>query len=229
MAVNKKRIGSEKGFTLIELLVAILLTSLVLASVFSVFRLQTRSVKAQDDRQEAQEYARAALDMMVREIRNVGYNPLGATMGNRCAGGGVAGTPGIFAATQTDFGFTYDFQGGAGTPSPPDGHCDDPDEEIIYRFQAPGPQNCPAGFGDITRTANGATLPLTDCNVTAFTLKYYVKDSAVEMGLPIALANVQRVQINLTVQSKNTDPAFGGGQLNAQMVSNADLRNRGLP
>lgn len=224
MGANRGRTGDARGFTLVELLVSMLLLSMVLGTLYSVYRVQTHSVKVQEDRLEAQEYARAVLEMMVREIRNAGNNPFGTTTGNNCSGAGVAGTPGIFLATGADIGFTYDFQGGAG----PDGHCDDPEEEITYRFQVPGPQNCPAPLGDITRTANGVTLPLTNCNVSAFHLDYYAKDTGVPMS-PIVPATIQRVKISLTVQSKNFDPAFGGGQLNAAMVSNADLRNRGLP
>ena len=105
--------------------------------------------------------------------------------------------------------------------------CADADENITYAFATTG---CPAGFGNITRKegANAAQL-LTDCNVATggFTLTYYVQNSSTAMS-PIVAANVQRVQVTLTVQSKNPDQQFGG-QLNATMTSNADLRNRGLP
>lgn len=220
---------SCNGFTIVEFLVAILLTSIIMGAIYGVYRVQTHSVKVQESRLEAQEYARAVLDMMVREIRNAGYNPLGATSGNNCAGGS-AGTPSVVTASATSFRFTYDFQGTT-AGSAPNGHCDNADEDITYQFQAPGPQNCASGFGDITRTANGTTEPLTNCNVSTtngFSLKYYAKDQTSEMN-PIVLANIQRVSISLTVQSMNTEAGFGGGQLNATVTSNADLRNRGLP
>lgn len=221
------------GFTLVEMLISMLMTSFLIVAIYSIFRVQTHSVKLQERRLEAQEYARSVLDMMVREIRNAAYNPLGATLGASCGGGIVPGAPAIITATSTAISFTYDFRGSAAS-SAADGDCDDPSEEITYQYESPGPQNCAAGFGDITRRAKNDSLafvtePLTDCNVPtgAFTLAYFVQNSSTAMS-PIVAANIQRVQITLTVQSKNLDQQFGG-QLNATMTSNADLRNRGLP
>ncbi|MBI2997198.1 MAG: hypothetical protein HYY46_01865 [Deltaproteobacteria bacterium] len=225
--------GPENGFTLVEFLISILMTSLIVSAIYSIFRVQTHSVKLQENRLEAQEYTRNVLDIMVREIRNAAYNPLGVTSGASCGGGVVAGAPAIITATSTAITFTYDFRGSVAS-SDPDGDCNDPNEELTYQYESPGPQNCASGFGDVTRRAkdeSGTTVtqPLTDCNVPTggFTLAYFVQNSSTAMS-PIVVANIQRVQITLTVQSKNPDQQFGG-QLNATMTSNADLRNRGLP
>jgi len=53
---------------LVELLVSAGLSLFVLGVIYSVFRVQTRTVKSQESRSEAQEYGRAVLDMMVRDI-----------------------------------------------------------------------------------------------------------------------------------------------------------------
>ena len=66
---------------MIELLVTILLSSIVMGAIYSVYRVQTHSMKVQENRMEAQQYARSVLDLMVREIRNAGYDPLGCTEG----------------------------------------------------------------------------------------------------------------------------------------------------
>jgi Tfp pilus assembly protein PilW len=212
------------------MLVSILITSLIVVAIYSIFRVQTHSVKIQENRLEAQEYARSVLDMMVREIRNAGYNPLSTSTGTNCGGtGNPAAAPGIITATANTLHFTYDFQGAGTPPVDPDGHCDDADEEIRYAFSTAG---CPSGFGNITRqVGSGTAEPLTDCNVPSttdgFALAYYAQSSGTAMT-SIVLANIQRVGISLTVQSKRPDVEFGG-QLNAVMTSNADLRNRGLP
>lgn len=213
---------SHSGFTIVELLVSILLTSIIMTAVYSVYRVQTHSAKVQESRLEAQEYARSVLDMMVREIRNAAYNPLSATNGTNCAGGS-SGVPSVVTAAATSIRFTYDFQGTT-AGSAPNGNCDNTDEDIIYTFDTTG---CTGGLGNITR--NGSGNPLTNCNVTSFDMRYFKQDGT-ELYRPVTaeLANVQRVLITLIVQSLKPDTEFGS-QLTVTMTSNADLRNRGLP
>ena len=215
----------NKGFSLVELLVAMVLGLIVVGALYGFYKVQARTLKVQENRQEAQEYARGVLDLMAREIRNAGYNPRGVTSGTNCAGTPTAGTPGVVTASSTSFQFTYDYRNISNSTTP-DGNCDDPDEEITYAYQTPGPQSCASGTGDIVRTANGTSEAITDCNVTAFSLTYYAKDSSTAMS-PVVLANIQRVKVSVTIQSKNPDPEFGG-QLTATVYSNIDLRNVGL-
>lgn len=220
-----RRPHKEAGFTLAELLVTIFLTSIIMAAIYSVYRVQTHSVKVQEKRLEAQEYARVVMDLMVREIRNAGYAPTGAA----CAG--------IATAAAQTLRFLYDADA--------NGNCSGANEDITYAFSTSG---CPAGFGNITR--NGE--PVTDCNVPVisgtpqFQFIYYPQQTGSSPPNPYCyvtagdvpgcgsqivtanLGNVQRVWITLTVRSKNTDAQFGG-ELNATITSNADLRNRGLP
>ena len=87
--------------------------------------------------------------------------------------------------------------------------------------------------------SNGANpaIALTDCNVPIaagnFYFAYYGKDKneGEDYATPVAageLALIQRVFIEATVESKNTDIEFGG-PTTAEMSSNVNLRNRGLP
>ena len=227
---NARHHRAHAGFTLVELLVSLLLTSIILGAVYSVYRMQSHTLKIQENRLDAQEYARSVLDLMVREIRNAGYNPNGAVsgtaLGTNCAGGAV-GAPGVVTATATTFRFTSDFQGTT-AGSVPNGTCNNADEDITYAFDT----TCSGGgsLGNITR--NGSSNPLTECNVTSFDIRYFKQDGT-ELSRPVTgatnLSSIQRVQITLTVQSKNPDSQFGGQQLNATVTSNVDLRNRGLP
>ena len=223
--LNARHHGAHAGFTLAELLVSMLLSSIIMGGVYSVYRMQSHTMKIQEKRLDAQDYARSVLDMMVREIRNAGNNPKGAVsagaLGTNCAGGS-AGAPGVVTAGAQSFRFTYDFQGTT-AGSVPNGTCDNADEDITYTYTT----GCAAGLGDITR--NGSSL--TECNVTSFTISYFKQDGT-SLTAPVTgtnLALIQRVQITLTVQSKNPDSQFGGQQLNATMTSSIDLRNRGLP
>ena len=71
----KLKLKNERGYTLQELLVAIPLGMLILGGVMTVFISQSRSYHAQEQINEMQQNARAAMDIMVREIKMAGYDP----------------------------------------------------------------------------------------------------------------------------------------------------------
>jgi prepilin-type N-terminal cleavage/methylation domain-containing protein len=68
---------TNRGFTLIELLVAMALGLVVLGAILTVFVSQNQTNAAQQEIAYAQQNVRAAMDLMVREIRNAGYDPHG--------------------------------------------------------------------------------------------------------------------------------------------------------
>lgn len=206
---------SEAGFTLVELLVGMLLSVVIMGGAYSVYRVQAREFKVQDNRLEAQEYAQVVTDLMVREIRNAGYDPK------------KVGCAGVVQATDQIFQFKYDADASSA--------CTEANENITYSFDT-ATSGCAAGLGNIMRTDTNTSAtpqPLTDCNVptgtTNFSFAYYDKDSNL-FATPVAPAdrpNIKRVKVTVTVKSKNTDPVFGG-QLTTTMTSNAELRNYGL-
>jgi prepilin-type N-terminal cleavage/methylation domain-containing protein len=208
----------ESGFSFIELLVSLVLTSTLMGAVYGVFRMQTLSIKAQEQRLEAQDYARSVLDIMVREMRNAGYSTGAAT----CAG--------IVVANSQTVQFRLDANA--------DGDCADANEDITYAYDA-GTQN-------VTRTeVGGAAENLTDGNATNLQFIYYPQNCTNNFSSPVGggstacpasaggnagtLTAIQRISATLTVRSVNTSNNMGGGTLNATMTSNVDLRNRGLP
>lgn len=213
------RLNNQKGFTLTELMVSMTLMLISLAAFYSVFVVQTRSLKAQDYRLEAQQYARAVLDLMIREIRSTGYFP-----GSECATPGH--TLGIVAADEETLQIVYDADG--------DNACTSANENITYSYDFPNK--------NITRAADGgAAEVLTDGNATAFQFVYYPRQNTavvpppfcVTAGYPSGcsgdlaanLANIQRVEIRLTVESKILYPG-AASQLIATLSSSVDLRNR---
>ena len=105
---------------MVELFVSIFLTLIIMSVVFSVYRLQTRTLKVQEKRLDAQQYVRSILSLMVREVRNVGHFPVGTCSTT------PAHTLGIILADRQSFHFVYD--------SDDDGDCSDPNENILYSF-----------------------------------------------------------------------------------------------
>lgn len=72
------RLRGQQGFTLAELLVSSLLFLIALAGIYVFFRGQLYAIKSEEARLGAVQGARVGLDFMTREIRNAGYNPVGA-------------------------------------------------------------------------------------------------------------------------------------------------------
>ena len=64
----------NKGFTLIELLIAMAITGIVAGAIFTAFQSQQKSYLIQDQITEMQQNLRAAMDIMVRDIRMAGYS-----------------------------------------------------------------------------------------------------------------------------------------------------------
>ena len=65
------------GFTLMELLVSMSIGMVVLAALAKTFTVQSRQNTAEEQIAQMQGNARAALDLMVREIQMAKYNPAG--------------------------------------------------------------------------------------------------------------------------------------------------------
>jgi type IV pilus assembly protein PilW len=86
--------SNRKGFTLIELLIATAITGIVAGAIFTAFQSQQKSYLIQDQVTEMQQNIRAAMYIMVREIRMAGYDPYGDS------------GAGITAAAEKTFTFT---------------------------------------------------------------------------------------------------------------------------
>lgn len=92
---KKNNNGPESGFTLVELMIVVLLSGLIAAAVYSVYRLQQRSYTVQEDVVEMQQNIRAGLDALKRELRAAGFDP------TRTAGAGIiTASPGYVQFSQ---------------------------------------------------------------------------------------------------------------------------------
>ncbi len=69
--------NDQRGVTLTELLIALVLGVFTIGAVYGVHLHQVKQRIVQEDALAMQQTARAALDMMAREIRMAGYDPMG--------------------------------------------------------------------------------------------------------------------------------------------------------
>ena len=86
--------SNRKGFTLVELLIAMAISGIVAGAIFTAFLSQQKSYLIQDQVAGMQQNIRAAMDIVVREIRMAGYDPSGDS------------GAGVIAAAEETFTFT---------------------------------------------------------------------------------------------------------------------------
>ena len=72
------RIAKEGGFSLLELLFSVALSGIALGAISTTFLSQSQTYVAQEQIIGMQQNARAAMEIMTREIRMAGFDPTGA-------------------------------------------------------------------------------------------------------------------------------------------------------
>ena len=133
----------EGGFTFINLLVSMGISGIVLSTVTTTFVSQSQSYDAQEQIVEMQQNARAAMDIMTREIRMAGYSPTGASI--------------VGVHYHSDkIHIRADITG--------DGDNNDPNEDIKYSYDAANLR--------IQRDAKAGIQPFAE-NIQAFTFAYF--------------------------------------------------------
>lgn len=115
----------QQGFTLIELMVAMAISGMLMAVVAMAYTGQSRSSNNVQEVSNLQQDMRSALQLMAREIRMAGYDPLGNANAR------------ITVATSTNLRFTEDvWDGTPGGDS--DGDTSDANEDIRFAINTSG-------------------------------------------------------------------------------------------
>jgi len=138
------RIGGERGLTLVEMMVTMLIVSIMGLALVGFLRSQHQTVTLQNDGVMTTQNARAALDMLARELRNARYDP---------RAGGLAA---LTAMEDDSVAWTADLdEDQAVTSSDP---VDDTFEEVAYWHDA--------GTSTLVRWAmpslGGTAMPVSD-------------------------------------------------------------------
>jgi len=162
------------GFTLVEVLMCLAIMSILFGTIYRTFDTFNRSYANENVKAGVQQKSRIGIDLMVRDIRLAGLDPLGSAS----AGFNPANT------NTTSVQFTADLNY--------DGDLDDPFEDIIYALNGNLlQQTSDLGSGPVTAT-------LLD-NVTALTFTYL--DPADNfLPEPVAADQIRTVLVSLTMQ-----------------------------
>ena len=192
----------QSGLTLIELMIVLVLSLVLMAAVYLTFQVQKKTGDVQQEVSALQQDVRAVLDIMAKDVRQAGCDPL------------MTGTPGLVAA-QCQAGrisFTMDLND--------DGDTADADEQVTYVY------------GGTSLTRNGVELSnrVTTFGLTYFDANSAQIDPTTG-GNPFLetteAEDVRSVDITITMQSRKRDPDLNDF-IRRTMTRHLRMRNLGV-
>ena len=174
--------NNERGFTLIELVIGLAISLILMGVAVSIFNVQRKSYSLQEQVTEMQQNVRAAMDMMVREIRMAGYDPT------------ESGFVGIGTNTTTLLQILADIDG--------NGTSTGTNEDITYRYYNVSDATYPR---EIKRnTGGGGFQPFAE-NIDGCSFLYYDSN-----GIATTTASsIRQIRITVTGMTDKPDPDFG--------------------
>ena len=201
--------NKESGFTLVELLIAMTIGLIILAALSTTFLMQRKIYDVQEQIVEMVQTARAAMDMMTREIRMGGCDPTGA---------GFDGIP--YNADLSTIDVYADLNDIPGIDNPTGSY-----EHITYSYDSTNNQ--------IDRNTNtgGGNKPFAE-NIDKFDVSYWKEDEdddgeMDEVTSPADNNKIRQIKITITVRSAKPDSDYGGYRTHT-LTSFITPRNLGL-
>lgn len=162
------------GFTLIEVMMCIAIISIVFGTIYRSFDIFTRSYTTENVKAGVQQKTRIGVDLMARDIRLAGLDPLGSASAGFISSG----------TNTSSIQFTADHNY--------DGDLDDPFENITYALNG----NILQQTSDLGSGSVAATL-LNNVTDLAFT---YLDKTDTPLAEPIQVDEIRTVLISLTLQ-----------------------------
>jgi type IV pilus assembly protein PilW len=192
----KRDQNKARGFSLVELLIAIAISGIVLGAVSTLFIMQNKSYSVQEQVTEMQQNARAAMDIMTREIRMAGYDPSSSANAS------------IVTATSGSINFTQDLDG--------DGSTTGTNENITYSLYTS------SGIQKIGRDTGGGNQPVAE-NIQALTFAYYDSDGNTT-AVPADIRQIE-LTITARTANPDPDYTTNGGYRTCTLISLITSRN----
>ncbi len=180
---DRLQTSGTAGFGLAEFLISTLIMLVLTAAVFTLMTSMQSSAGYQSEVQSVLTNTRVAMETIERYAFQAGNNPSGAAL-----------IP-ITNTSSTEVRFQSDITGSAGTGlGDPDGNIDDPDEDVIIRYNS---------------TAKSIELVLPDASVqtianyiSAFSIQYLDASGAATT----TAADIRMIRVAISGQSTLSDP-----------------------
>jgi type IV pilus assembly protein PilW len=198
------RLRCQAGATLVELTITLVVFALIVTAIFAVWEQSQRAYFQGSEAAELQQNARVALEQVVREVRQAGYDPCRFLAA--CPSAFDPDQPGVFPiqAMGADRVWIRADRNG-------DGDTGDDDESICF-YVSGGILRRKTTGGDCT--AGGEELAR---NITGFTLTYHRFNGATTANW----AEVKLVRVGVSAQE-----TFMGSPLTVSLRSDVYLRDR---
>ncbi|HUV49428.1 MAG TPA: prepilin-type N-terminal cleavage/methylation domain-containing protein [Anaerolineae bacterium] len=197
----------ESGFTLVEMLIAMTIGLIILTALSSTFLIQRKTYDVQEQIVEMVQTARAAMDMMTREIRMAGYNPAGVSFD---------GIP--YNADSSTIDVYADLNGNGSIDTTSGTY-----EHITYLYDSTNNQ--------IDRNTNtgGGNQPFAE-NIETFEVLCLKADGVTEVTTTAENADIRQIRITITARTTEADADYStnGGYRTHTLTSLITPRNLGL-
>ena len=200
--------NNQNGFTLVEIMIVLVISSIIMGAVFTIYLVHQRSYVEHDDLADIQQNLRGALAVMTQEIRQAGCNP------TRSAGIGIR------QATGSLLHFTADLGGDPINPNQADGDANDANEDITYGFaaanDADGNGIADGGGADwstpapLGRNTGAGFQPMAE-NIEAVEFFYMLDGGATSLA-PANLNDIRAVQVSILGRAANPSQGFQHNQ-----------------
>ena len=173
----------QRGVTLTELMVALVIGLVTVAVVYSVHLVQVKQRLVQEDVMAMQQNARAAMDLVTRELRMAGYDPMGSNRDESHSNdfSGVRYHP-------TELHITSDLNG--------NGLLSDSNEAIVFLHDA-------STFTLRRKVGNGGRQPVAE-HIQSLAIRYFD-----ERGVPTNDSkHIRMLELTLLAQTAHPDPSY---------------------
>ena len=182
--------NKENGFTLVELLIAMTIGLIILTALSSTFLMQRKTYDIQEQIVEMVQTARAAMDMMTREIRMAGYDSTGA------------GFDGItYDADQLQIDADINDDGNIINAD----ESYDTNEHIVYKYYDATDPDYP--YQIKRKTGNGYFQPFAE-NIQSFTFDYLEADGVTEVTTSADNNKIRQIKITIKARTSKADSDY---------------------
>lgn len=208
-----KKTADMQGFTLVEILITMLISGIVMGTIFSIHQSQQQVYTIQEDVVAMQQNGRAGMDIVSHDIRTAGYNPTSSTAigfitnQNFSNGGGL--TEAVTTGAST-IAFTSDLDGdgtidAAAQDINGDGNTDITEmEQIAYRLNGTNLQR----YATTTGIIEWQTVAE---NIQAIEFFYTLADGTQSTAPTVAnLPNIRAITTTILASTTNLDQKFIG-------------------